>query len=92
MEKNNMPNIKSAKTRMKTSEKSRVRNKAVKALLSSSRRALYEAIESGTTDTAELYKGYCSIIDKAVKKNVLTRNAGSRRKSRATARITKAAA
>lgn len=83
-----MPNIKSAKKRMITSEASRLRNKAVKTGISSARRQMLVTIESG--DAAKIqkeYRLYTSLLDKAVKKGILTANTVNRRKSRIAARI-----
>jgi len=83
-----MPQIKSAKKRMKTSAKSHTRNKAVKSELTTMRRKLYETIAAGDKATAEkIYRTYNSAVDKAVKKGIIKANAGARRKSRASARL-----
>lgn len=83
-----MPNIKSAKKRMKTSEKARLANQSVKSRVATSRRSLYEAIAAGDQGKAnELFPKYCSALDLAAKKDVLKANAASRRKSRAAARV-----
>ncbi len=83
-----MPNIKSAKKRMKTAEKSYTRNRAVKTEISSTRRSIIEAAEKGDKETGEAaFKKYCSVVDKAVKKGTITRNAAGRRKARAAKRL-----
>lgn len=83
-----MPNIKSAKKRMKTSEKSRTRNRVVKRTIVTARKNLYDAIAGGDRAKCEdILRRYCSILDKAVKKGMVKANTANRRKSRAVARL-----
>jgi small subunit ribosomal protein S20 len=83
-----MPNIKSAEKRMRTAEIRRAKNQSVKSALLTSRQKLYAAMEKGETSKLdEYYRGYCSLLDKAVKKGTITANTASRRKSRATHRL-----
>jgi len=83
-----MPNIKSAKKRMRTSEKRRVENRAVKTRITSARRAVMEAAAAGDQAKAmSAFKTYCSVLDKAVKKGTLKKNNAARRKSRAAMRL-----
>lgn len=83
-----MPNIKSAKKRMKTSEKRRIQNRAVKTKISTSRRNVFEAAAESDKEKAQAaFKSYRSVLDKAVKKGTLTKNNAGRRKSRAAARL-----
>ena len=84
-----MPNIKSAKKRMITSEKSRQSNIATKSRVSTERGKLLQAIEAGDkTESNKLFRVYCSVLDKAVKKGVIKANAADRRKSRIARKIT----
>ncbi len=86
-----MPNIKSAKKRMITSEKRRQGNQMVKSRIVTFRRKLYEAIKTGDeTAIKDALSKYSSVLDKAVKRGAIKANAASRRKSRAAARIKKA--
>ena len=88
-----MPNIKSAKKRMRTSVKRQEGNRSAKSRIVTARRKLYDAILAGdqaVTKTA--LSSYCSVLDKAVKRGALKANAADRRKSRATLRVQKAAA
>ena len=88
-----MPNIKSAKKRMLTSEKSRQGNTAAKSLIITQRRKLYDAIITGEeASIKDALNKYNSALDKAVKRGAIKANAANRRKSRAVARIKKAAA
>ncbi len=83
-----MPTTKSAVKRMRTSEKSRQANIAVKSGVRTQRRKVLEAVAAGNRPEAE--KGFselASLYDKAVKKGVLKLNTVSRAKSRIAARI-----
>ncbi len=83
-----MPNIKSAKKRMRTSEEKRVLNRAVKTRLKNVRRAFLENTEETPSETApDAFRTYCSVLDKAAKKGTISRNTAIRRKRRASARL-----
>ncbi len=83
-----MPNIKSAKKRMLTSEKSRVRNQAEKSKIKHTRRSFMDAVaEKGKEISAAELKSYCSILDKAAKKGIIEKNTAIRRKRRATEKV-----
>lgn len=78
-----MPIIKSAKKRMRTSEISRVRNKAVKTNVASMKKKLLEVMAEGDKEKAcKSFKEYCSVLDKAVKKGIVKDNTANRNKSR----------
>ena len=79
-----MPNIKSAEKRVKTNERNRVRNVAIKSALKTSIKKVFESIkgeEGVDTIKAAVNKAY-SVIDKAVSKGVIHKNTGSRKLSR----------
>ena len=83
-----MPNIKSAKKRMKTSEESRVANQGVKTRVVSTRRKFIETAATGDKAASEArFRDFCSALDKAAKKGVIKANNASRRKSRAAAHL-----
>ncbi len=83
-----MPNIKSAKKRVKTSEQRRVRNRAIKRELNTQRRMVLESLNRGDVDASRpLFNAYCSVLDKAVKKGVITANRSDRSKSRIAIRL-----
>ncbi len=85
-----MPNIKSAEKRVRSSEKSRGRNRTVKNEVKQARRALGEALTKKDKAAAQTaYAKYCSVLDKAAKRNVIPRNTAIRRKGR-TAEMVKA--
>ncbi|RCK69315.1 MULTISPECIES: 30S ribosomal protein S20 [Desertihabitans] len=77
-----MANIKSQMKRIKTNEKARLRNKAVKSGLKTSIRRFREAVEAGDTAKAqEAARVACRSLDKAVSKGVIHRNQAANRKS-----------
>lgn len=85
-----MPNIKSAKKRMRSSEKQRVGNLAVKTKVKTGRRKTREALAAGAAETArDEVRSYSSLLDKAVKRGVIKKNTAIRRKKRAHAALRK---
>jgi small subunit ribosomal protein S20 len=75
-------NIKSQLKRIRTNEKARLRNKAVKSSLKTAVRKFREAAASGEKDRAvrELVTA-SRALDKAVSKGVIHRNQAANRKS-----------
>jgi small subunit ribosomal protein S20 len=84
-----MPNIKSAKKRMRIEEKRRLRNNAVKSTVrtyvTKARNAISHAPAEETTEVT--IREAISNLDKAVSKGVLHRNNAARRKSRLMSRL-----
>ncbi|MDE3229355.1 MAG: 30S ribosomal protein S20 [Chloroflexota bacterium] len=84
-----MPNIKSAKKRMRIEEKRRLRNNTVKStvrtFLTKARGAITASPEAETTE--EAIRAAISNLDKAVTKGVLHKNNAARRKARLMARL-----
>ncbi len=79
--------ISSAK-RVRTSEKARERNIAVRSRVSSTRRKTLEALNSTDVESGvKQFREYCSTLDKAVKKGVIRKNTSIRRKRRAAAAL-----
>ncbi len=77
-----MANIKSQMKRIKTNEKARQRNKAVKSALRTNVRKFREAVEAGDNEKAvELAKVATRSLDKAVSKGVLHANNAANKKS-----------
>jgi small subunit ribosomal protein S20 len=75
-------NIKSQMKRIKTNEKARQRNKAVKSALRTNVRKFREAVEAGDNEKAvELAKVATRSLDKAVSKGVLHANNAANKKS-----------
>ena len=81
-----MPNIESAKKRLITNEKARVRNKAKMSALKTAEKGFRATFESSDAETAK--KGLCGVfskLDKAVKAGIIHKNRASRKKSQLTA-------
>jgi len=75
-------NIKSQIKRVKTNEKRRQRNKAVKSSVRTAIRRFREAAEAGETEKAvELQRAAAKALDKAASKGVIHRNQAANRKS-----------
>ena len=83
-----MANIKSQLKRIKTNEKARLRNKAVKSSLKTSIRKFREAAAAGERDTAtELLAQASRQLDKAASKGVIHKNQAANRKSAMAKRV-----
>ncbi|MFW6599233.1 30S ribosomal protein S20 [Propionibacteriaceae bacterium Y2011] len=77
-----MANIKSQQKRIKTNEKARQRNKAVRTRLKSAVRSFREAADAGDTAKAqELAVRANRLLDKAATKGVIHQNQAANRKS-----------
>ena len=87
-----MPNLKSAKKRMRQNEVRREGNLQVRTRVKSARRAMMEALTAGDAEQgAVALKVYHSVLDKAAKKGVLKKNTAIRRKTNATNQLRKLA-
>ena len=83
-----MPNHKSAEKRVRQNETRREINRGNRGRLRTGIKKLRAALESGDAGSAqELLPKTVSLIDKAVQKGVLHRNAAARYKSRLTVRV-----
>ena len=83
-----MANIKSAKKRVKTSEKSRVRNVELRSRMRTLIKKVVAAIEGGKKEeAAEAYTAATPLIDGAVNKGLITKNKAARHKSRLNTKI-----
>lgn len=77
-----MANIKSQKKRIKTNEKARLRNKAIKSELRTYTRKFQDAVAVGDAEkAAEAAKVANRALDKAVSKGVIHKNQAANRKS-----------
>ncbi|MWA11064.1 30S ribosomal protein S20 [Streptomyces sp. BA2] len=77
-----MANIKSQIKRIKTNEKARQRNKAVKSSLKTAIRRAREAVAAGDTQKAvEATREASRQLDKAVSKGVIHKNQAANKKS-----------
>jgi len=83
-----MPTTKSAVRWVKTSEKRRARNRALKSKIRTVRNGLHDAIAAGDkAKCEETFRRYCSVLDKAAKRGTIKANAANRRKSAAAAKL-----
>ena len=83
-----MANIKSQIKRIKTNEKARQRNKAVRSEVRSYVRVVRENIAAGNKEEAQqAYAVAARKLDKAVSKGVLHKNNAANRKSRLASQI-----
>ena len=77
-----MANIKSQVKRIKTNEKARLRNKAVKSSLKTQVRRVKTAVAAGDADaTATALRDASRALDKAASKGVIHKNQAANRKS-----------
>ncbi|MCX6996167.1 MAG: 30S ribosomal protein S20 [Kiritimatiellaeota bacterium] len=85
-----MANIKGAMKRDRQSAKRHAGNVAAKTALKTERRKLFAAVESKNQELGlKECRAYSSMLDKLVKRGIITRNTAIRRKARATARVRK---
>ena len=86
-----MPNIKSAKKRMRQAERRRLRNKSIRSYVKTMTKKVLAAIKAGESKEEIMEKVILAqkAIDKAVSKGVFHKNEGARRKSRLMAKVNK---
>lgn len=77
-----MPNIKSAKKRVKIIEIKTLRNKSYKSALKTSIKKADSAINAGAENKEEAFAAAVKTIDRAVAKGILHKNTAARKKSR----------
>ena len=83
-----MPNLKSAKKRMRQTERANTRNLAVKTRVKTARKSFLDTLATGDAgETDQAFRTYCSVLDKAVKANVIKKNTAVRRKGRASDKV-----
>ena len=85
------PIIPQAKKRARQSERRRLRNKGAKVQLKGALKAFTKSVETGASDTEQLYRTAASEVDKAVHKHIVHKNAANRKKSRMAKRMNKQA-
>ena len=77
-----MPNIKSAKKRVKIIEKKTLRNSMIKSAYKTYIKSFEEAIEAGNTEEAKaLFVNATKKIDQACSNGVIVKNTAARKKS-----------
>ena len=85
-----MPNIKSAKKRVKVTESKTMQNKMLKSALKTCMKKYEAALASGdNTSAEETYKVAVKKIDQAVAKGLLHKNNAARKKSQYTVKLNK---
>ena len=87
-----MPNIKSAKKRVKVSEKKNLRNRMVKSGMRTAVKKFVVAMEADHKTANAQLTTTTSAIDKAAAKGVIHKNAANRKKARLAKQLSKAAA
>ena len=88
-----MPNIKSAKKRVKVNETKAAQNKALKSALKTSMKKYEVAVASGNMEAAEeTYTAAVKKIDQAVSHGIIHKNNAARKKSRFTKMLNNAKA
>jgi small subunit ribosomal protein S20 len=87
-----MPNIKSAKRRMRSDAAKQARNRSVKTTLKTAERRLNDAIKDGNKENTEkAFRASASAYDKAAKLGVIHSAKANRKKSRLANRANAAA-
>lgn len=86
-----MPNIQSAKKRVKVTAKKTLRNRMVKSSVRTSSKKLNAAIASDPKNAAVQLSETTSALDKAVTKGIIHKNAANRKKARLATKLAKAA-
>jgi len=86
-----LPNIKSAKKRVKVAEKKNLRNRMIKSGVKTAVKKSVAAVAADPASAQAQFSAAVSAIDKAAAKGVIHKNTASRKKSRLAAIIQKAA-
>ena len=86
-----MPNIQSAKKRVKVSEKKNLQNRIVKSGVRTAVKKLDAAIAQDPAGAKEQLSATSAAIDKAAAKGVIHKNAANRKKARLARHLNKAA-
>ena len=87
-----MPNIKSAKKRVKVTATKTLRNKMFRSQMKTTVKKFNAAVESGDKSAAaEAYKAAVIVVDKAAKRNIIHKNAAAHKKSQFTVALNKMA-
>ncbi|GHT45539.1 30S ribosomal protein S20 [Planctomycetales bacterium] len=85
-----MPNIKSAKKRLRQNIATRDRNRSSRSFVRNRCKNVVKAITTGNIDEAkELFRQAVKVLDQAGAKRIIHKNAAARKKSRLSAMIKK---
>ena len=83
-----MPNIQSAKKRVRQTITRRARNMSQRSSMRTAVKSLEASLDAGDKDAAtKAYKDAASALDKAVTKGLIHKNNAARKKSRMNARV-----
>lgn len=85
-----MPNIKSAKKRVKVNATKNLRNKALKSSLKTAVKKANAAIENQDADMAQTVRVAVKKLDQAAAKGILHKNNAARKKSQLAIKMNKA--
>ena len=86
-----MPNIKSAKKRVKTTEVRTLRNKMIKSDMKTAIKKLDAAIVEGNKDNIDTtFRAAVKTVDQATAKGVLKKNTATRKKAQMAIKVNKA--
>ncbi|GHT09807.1 30S ribosomal protein S20 [Planctomycetales bacterium] len=86
-----MPNIKSAKKRLRQNIATRERNRASRSFVRNRCKNVVKAITAGNIDEADkLFRDAVKSLDQSASKRIIHKNAAARKKSRLSALIRKA--
>jgi len=86
-----LPNIKSAKKRVKVIETKTFQNKNIKSALKTDIKKFNAAAQGKTTDAGELFLKAVSAVDKAATKGVVHKNKANRTKAQLAKRLSTSA-
>ena len=87
-----MPNLKSAKKRMRQNVVLHDRNQQVRTRLKNARRTMMDALEAKNAEAGDVaFRTYCSVLDKAAKGGIIKKNTAVRRKTNAANNLRKIA-
>ena len=76
-----MAHTKSALKTIKTSKKKHEINKAIKSSLFTIEKKIRAGVEAKEDNVQDLFTNFCSVLDKAAKRNVVHKNKIARKKS-----------
>ena len=83
-----MANLRSSQKRIRSNERKRVRNVAVKTNIKTEVKRVEQAIEEGNFEIAKkMLSEAASVLDSASAKGIIKKNTGSRKKSRLAKKI-----
>ena len=86
-----MPNIKSAKKRVKVIKKKTLQNQIIKSQLKTAIKKFEASLKQGQAAASDAYKVVVKKTDQAVAKGILHKNTASRRKSQNSNKLNKIA-